>query len=270
MANPERSTVDANDTRCRHALLSAAEESALLTAAQRGDRAATAALVRAHMKLVHALARRVSARACEDTIAEGVVGLLEAIERFDPARGVRLSTYAGHWIRARVQRFVLANRGIVASPDTRAARRVFAQIGRTRRALAAETGEPSTERLAEAIGVRPTDVEGVLLALSPRDVPVGSDRASGHFEPTSEGPTPEDALAEQELRDARGRAIGEVLATVSARERRVVELRTLSEEARTLDELASELHLSRERVRQLEARALRRIGEAFVERGLAA
>lgn len=270
MATSESSSAHSRDSSAREGLLSAAEEGALLVAAQRGDRAATARLVRAHMKLVHAIARRIAGRPCEDTIAEGVVGLLEGIARFDRGRGVRLSTYAAHWIRSRVQGFVLANRGIVASPDTRAARLVFARIGRTRRALAKETGEPTVERLAEALGVDRTDVESVLVALSPRDVPVGSDSGTGHFEPTCRGPTPEDAVLEHELSLARARAIGDVLAAVPPRERRVVELRALSEDARTLDELARELRLSRERVRQLEARALRRIGEVFLERGLAA
>jgi RNA polymerase sigma-32 factor len=250
--------------------LDARREATLLQASQGGDRNATGELVTAHMRLVCAVARRITATPSEDVIAEGVVGLLEAIARFDPSRGARLSTYAAHWIRARVQTFVLANRGIVGSPDTRAARRVFARIGRTRRALAVQTSEPRVEELAEAMGVTSADVEGVILALRPRELPVGNGQELGYFEPPCEDASPEDRVAERELTQARKSAIESVLAALPARERRVVQERALAEDGRTLDDLAVELQLSRERVRQLEARALRRMGETFAERGLAA
>ena len=250
--------------------LEAHRETALLQAAQAGDRNATGELVTAHMRLVYGIARRITSTPTEDTIAEGVVGLLEAIARFDPTRGARLATYAAHWIRARIQGFVLSNRGIVGSPDTRAARRVFARIGRTRRALAVHSSEPRVDELADAMGVTRADVEGVLLALRPRELPVGDGQELGYFEPSSVDDSPEDHAAEREMTRARRCAIAEVLASLPARERRVVEERALAEDARTLDDLATELRLSRERVRQLEARALRRMGETFVERGLAA
>ena len=112
--------------------------------------------------------------------------------------------------------------------------------------------------------------QGVLIALSPRDVAVGPDRLSGEFEPSCAASDPEANLASCEITAARKRAVADVLATLTARDRHVVEARAMAEDARTLDDLAGELRLSRERVRQLEARALRRIGETFVERGLAA
>lgn len=251
-------------------MLAAEREQALIASARRGDREAAGELVLAHVGLVYTIARRITPTPCEDAIAEGVVALLEALGRFDPARNTRFSTYAGHWIRARVQRFVLANRGIVGSPDTRAARRVFARIGRTSRALSTQSGDPRPDEIAAALGVTSADVEGVMQALHPHDVPVGSSEEPGQHEPTSPEGTPEERVGARELTDVRRRVVDEALAALPVRERVVVERRAYAETACTLDQLAVELSLSRERVRQLEVRALERIGKLLVRRGLAA
>jgi len=249
-------------------MLEASHERRLLAAAREGDARAKAELVGAHLRLVRSIARRLTPRPSEDLVSEGIVGLLEAIERFDPTRDVRLATYAAHWIRARVQQFLLANRSIVRAPDTRASRKVFARIGRARRALAGQTSEPSAEDIAREIGVATSDVEGVL-ASQAQDVPVDTahDGGAGSVATTS---TPEDRYAEAELAGVRQRAIEGALAALPERERRVIESRTLAESSQTLDQLARTLSLSRERVRQLEARALRCIGDALALEGLAA
>src|SRR4249920_1774959 len=123
-------------------MLDAERERTLLALAKRGHAGARTELVGAHLRLVRAVTRRISPSSSEDLVAEGVVGLLEAIDRFDESRGVRLATYAAHWIRARAQQFLLTNRRIVRAPDTRACRKVFGRIGRARRALAACTADP--------------------------------------------------------------------------------------------------------------------------------
>ncbi|MFO0683411.1 MAG: sigma-70 family RNA polymerase sigma factor [Sandaracinus sp.] len=242
-------------------------EATLLTAAQAGDRNAQAELVLSHMRLVRAVARRVAPAPSEDTIAEGVLGLLEAIHRFDTTRGARLATYAAHWIRARVQRFVLANRGIVGAPDTRASRRVFGRLGRVQRELATRTSEPRLEELATALGVTERDVEGVLACLRNRDVPLDGLSSATDLESTT---SPEQTFGDAELAAARRRVIDRALSALPHRERHVLEARALADDAATLDQLAAALDLSRERVRQLETRALRRIGDALVVEGLAA
>jgi RNA polymerase sigma-32 factor len=248
-------------------MLEAARERALLAAAREGDARAKAELVGAHLRLVRSVARRLTPRPSEDLVSEGIVGLLEAIERFDPTREVRLATYAAHWIRARVQQFLLANRSIVRAPDTRASRKVFARIGRARRALSGQTSEPSAEEIAHEIGVATSDVEGVL-ASQAHDVPV--DTAHDGDVAVGTTPTPEDRYAEAELARVRQRAIDGALATLPDRERCVLESRTFAEDSQTLDQLARMLRLSRERVRQLEMRALRRVGDALTLEGLAA
>ena len=248
-------------------MLEACRERALLAAAREGDARAKAELVGAHLRLVRAVARRLTPRPSEDLVSEGIVGLLEAIERFDATREVRLATYAAHWIRARVQQFLLANRSIVRAPDTRASRKVFARMGRARRALAGQTSEPSAEEIAHEIGVETSDVEGVL-ASQASDVPVDTAHDGGGGVATTT--TPEDRYAEAELARVRHRVIDDALATLPERERRVLESRTLAADSQTLDQLARTLCLSRERVRQLEMRALRRVGDALTLEGLAA
>jgi RNA polymerase sigma-32 factor len=247
--------------------LDATRERTLLRAAREGDRRAEAELVATHLRLVRAIARRTTASPSEDVIAEGTVGLIEAIRRFDLEREARLATYATHWIRAFVQRFVLANRGIVASPDTRASRRVFGRLGRAQRTLATRTATPTSEELAVEIGVQATDVESVLSSFA-RDASL--DAPEPMHSPAVCAETPEDRVADAELQRERRRVIERALCALPLRERRVIEARTLSDEVETLDRLANGLSLSRERVRQLEARALRRLGDALAVEGLAA
>jgi RNA polymerase sigma-32 factor len=250
--------------------LEPARERELVLAAQGGDRAAQEQLVGAHLRLVRAVARRVTRNPSEDVLAEGLVGLLEAIPRFDTARDCRFSTYASYWIRARVQQYVLATRQIVGAPGTRASRRVFAQLGRARRALGARISDPDASELAREIGVDVADVEGVLVSLRGRDTPIDTADHVGSALAATVEDDPEERVACAEQAAQRRRVIGDALATLPSRERRVIELRTLSDEGATLGVLAEALDLSRERVRQLEARALRHIGDALVAEGLAA
>lgn len=249
-------------------MLDADRERALLVAARHGDARARTELVGAHLRLVRSIARRIVPAPSEDVVSEGIVGLIEALDRFDLDRDVRIATYAAHWIRARVQQFVLANRGIVRSPDTRACRRVFGRIARARRALSAQCSDPSTEELAREMGVSASDVESVIVA-SARDVPIDTAREAGDELPSA-ATGPEEHYADAEILRARRRTIGDALASLPPRERTVVQARCLTEDAQTLEQLARTLCLSRERVRQLEARALRHIGEALSHEGLAA
>jgi len=243
-------------------VLSAAREAQLIAEARAGSDAAKQEIIAAHLRLVKRVARRISPRPTEDALAEGTLGLVEALARFDPNKGARFSTYAAHWVRALVTRHVLENRRIVTAPSTRAARRVFAGIGRTERRLAAVEPTPSVERIAAALSVGVADVEEVVTSMRARDVPVGVERAgSPEVDPRAETVSPEDAVAHAEEEARTTRAIARALARLPQRERVIVEARNLDDESRTLDDLAAELMLSRERVRQLERRALDRLGE---------
>lgn len=238
-------------------------ERELITRARQGDERARDELVRGHMRLVIATVRKLRRNADEDLIAEGVLGLLEALERFDPSYEVRLATYAAPWIRVRAQRHVLSNRRIVGAPDTRAARKVLARIGRVERHLFATTGDASPEAIAKEIGVEPEDVTQVMVAMRTSDTPVGSQRDEGGvMEPADVRPSPEDTVADHEERARISSALARALAVLPQRERAIVEARRLEDDQRhTLGDLAVKLRLSSERVRQLEIRALRRLGQ---------
>lgn len=244
-----------------HAPLALEEERELILRAKAGDAAARDALVRGHMRLVVATVRKLRRMADEDLIAEGVLGLLEALDRFDTSYGVRLSTYAAPWIRVHAQRHLLTQRRIVSAPDTRAARRVLAQIGRVERHLIATTGSASAEAIAETIGVGEHDVAEVMVAMRSYDVPVGQrEDGAAHHDPCDGCPSPEDECAEQEERLQLQLALRRAIAQLPDREREIVQARRLDEDKPvTLGQLAESMSLSSERVRQLEMRALRRL-----------
>ncbi len=243
-----------------HAPLPLEEERALIARAQAGEARARDLLVRGHMRLVVATVRKLRRAADEDLVAEGVLGLLEALDRFDPAYGVRLATYAAPWIRVRAQRHLLATRRIVGAPDTRAARRVLARISRVERHLIATTGSASPEAIAQAIGVGEHDVQEVIVAMRSFDTPVGQREEGAVLDPCDGCPSPEDACADHEERLQRELALRRALAALPVRERAIVEARRLDDDGtQTLSELAQAMSLSSERVRQLEMRALRRL-----------
>lgn len=253
----------------RRGLLAEDRERALLAAyAQRGDGNALAELLRAHLRLVVRIARRHRAGSLreEDLVAEGMLGLLEAARRFDPAYGVRFATYGKHWARAFIQRHALAHRRIVGMPDTRAARRILGRIGRVEPRLSTELGRaPTDSELACALGVERGDLETVRTSLRTCDVALGTSPGDGgtSWEPREAGEGPEDAFAREEERHMRSRALSSAVSELPARERAIVERRCLSVEPPTLAVLAREMALSRERVRQLEARAISRLREAL-------
>lgn len=250
-------------------LLTEGRERSLLAAfAANGDRAALGELLTAHTRLVVRIARRYRAGTVreEDLLAEGMMGLFEAARRFDPRFGVRFSTYAAHWARAFIQRHALAHRRIVPMPDTRAARRVIGRIGRVEPKLSALLGRAPTEaELASALGVDETELSTVRTSMQARDVVLGGATERTGWEPCAAAVDPEAAVAEAEEHAARSSALGRALASLPERERRIVERRCLTQEPPTLDVLAAEMSLSRERVRQLEARAIGRLRAVMLE-----
>lgn len=245
-----------------HGPVAIERERELIAKAKQGCGKARDELVRGHMRLVIATVRKLRRNADEDLIAEGVLGLLEALDRFDPTYEVRLATYAAPWIRVRAQRHILSNRRIVGAPDTRAARKVLARIGRVERRLFATTGSATPEEIAHEIGVTADDVTQVMVAMRTCDAPVVGQREDVcGVEPCDQRPSPEDSVADTEVREQISDAVSRALSLLPARERAIVEARRLDDDKRcTLGDLARSLKLSSERVRQLEIRALRRLG----------
>jgi RNA polymerase sigma-32 factor len=232
------------------------------------DARALEALLASHMRLVVSVAARFSRTGVSlaELVAEGNLGLVEAARRFDREKGTRFSTYAAWWVRARVSRFAMGNRRIVAAPSTRNARRLLSGLRTAERTLIQATGErPTREEIAAATGTTADDVALVETALSARDVPVGPSDDGSSIELGSELPSPEAAIAEDEESRLRSDRIARALALLDVREREVVQRRILEDEEETLASIGRVLGLSRERVRQIEARAKRKLRAALLE-----
>ena len=249
-------------------MLDAKTESDLLRRVrEEQDARALEELLAAHLRLVVAIAGRFAGAGVSlaELIAEGNLGLTEAARRFDQGKGTRFATYAAWWVRARVRRFAFDNRRIVAAPSTRAARRLLSGMRSAERRLVAVSGEPVTrDRLAALTGTSPEDVAMVEVALSARDVALGAPEDGG-VEIASHDPGPEDALAARENEARVAREVRSALDQLDVREREIVRRRLLEDDAATLTEIGASLGLSRERVRQLEERAIRKLRAALLD-----
>jgi len=256
MTVPHRSTgLDAMRRRAATVpLLTAEEETALARKAKLGDAAAEERLVTAHIRFVFAIADQFTRYGVsfDELVSEGVLGLMEAVRRFDPENGARLASYAAWWIRALLRRYTLQNRRVVRAPSTRKARKVIAHLSATRRELAQRTGtEPDAAAIASELGVSEADVEEVELALQRVDVACGQ-HERGSYEAVCPLPSPEAVAAEREREQRTRIAVHRGLDLLTPRERLIVSQRALHESPRRLEDIGADLGVSRERVRQLQ------------------
>lgn len=235
--------------------LDAEHERMLLCAAQKGVRSAIEELIESHMRLVVDVASRHARTGLDahDLISEGVVGLLEAVSRFDLSHHTRFSSYAVWWVRACVRQYAFANRRIVGMPASRGARIVRAGLRAMEGSLSQQLGRPpSRAELAHALGVRPEEVEAVDCALSTWDLSLSLPELN---EPCDEGPGPESLVADAELETARKRSTQRALDTLSRRERLLVSERLCEDDGKSLTDLGHELGVSRQRAGQILASA---------------
>ncbi len=242
-------------------LLSAELERSLLERAKVGDQRAVHLLVDSHMRLVVQVASRYAREglSAHDLVSEGVLGLMEAVRRFDLAHEARFASYSAWWVRACVRRYALANRRIVGGPSTRGARIARARLRQTERALAQELGrKPTRAELAETLGVAEQDVELVELSLSSRDVSLTADdgsSGSGTLELSDDTASPEQAVAEAEHQAACAGSIQSALTSLSERERAVVQEQFFCEDGKSLADVGRALGVSRQRAGQILAGA---------------
>ncbi|MCS6950221.1 MAG: RNA polymerase sigma factor RpoD/SigA [Armatimonadota bacterium] len=257
----------------RVALLTPEEELELAERARKGDEEAKQKLVEANMRLVMNIAKhyRNALVPFEDLVQEGAIGLMNAVERYDPSRGYRFSTYATHWIRQAIGRAIDNKAKMVRIPAHVAEQ--LRRMERERERLRRETGEePSIEQLAKAMGVSPKKVMHLQQAAQE---PLSLDMLIGEEEDTSLGSLihdqnvrdPEEVMLEVERR----KVLDELLQTeLTDRERQVI-IRRLGygdQEEQVLQEIGEALKISRERVRQIEAQAMRKLKDAAKRRGL--
>ena len=229
-----------------------------------GDLEAARQLVLSHLRVVVALSRGYLGYGLPqaDLIQEGNIGLMKAVKRFDPERGVRLVSFAVHWIRAEMHEYILRNWRIVKVATTKAQRKLFFNLRSLKQSFNS-LGADEVKAIAQQLGVKPDEVSEMEMRLSGQDVslePVGDDDDEA-FGPIAylpaENTEPSRLLEHEETARLRSRGLEKALQSLDPRSRRIVEARWLVEsDAATLHDLADELGVSAERVRQIEAKAL--------------
>jgi RNA polymerase sigma-32 factor len=233
---------------------------------QQGDTRALGSLIHAHLGLVIKIATefRNSGPSMEDLIQEGHVGLTIAARRFDPTKATRLATYATYWIRACMMEYVVRSHGPVRIGTTRSQRKIFFGLGRARRRLEREGGAASAEQLAKLLGVPADDVEAMATRLSGHDVSLDAPRSIDDERQTgtllaTDCPSQEDLFADGQEEDSRRALLQEALKQLDPRERAILKARHMSARPITLGALGKKFGISRERVRQLELRAVAKL-----------
>lgn len=244
-------------------LLSAEEEIKLAQAAENGDRAAAQKLINANLRLVVSIAKKYVGRGLTllDLIQEGNIGLMKAVEKYDWRRGFKFSTYATWWIRQAITRAIADQARTIRIPVHMV--ETINKFIRTSRRMAQDLGrDPTPEEVAEKMGIEPEKArEIVKISQEPTslETPVGEEEDSklGDFIKDDVMMAPDDAASHELLKEQ----MQEVLDSLAPRERRVLILRFGLEDGRqrTLEEVGKEFGVTRERIRQIEAKALRKL-----------
>jgi RNA polymerase sigma-32 factor len=234
-----------------------------------GDRDAARRLVLSNLRLVVKIAMeyRRSWTNLLDLVQEGNLGLLQAVQRFDPEQGVKLSSYAAYWIRAYILKYLIDNIRMVRLGSSRAERKLFFRLNREKRELERQGFEPVPKLLAERLDVTEDDVEHMQRRLAEGELSLDAPLTSGEPDRSfgdliaGSGESAEQQVGDEELRSVFLAKVHEFADGLDERERRIVDARILAEEPKTLQELGEEFGVTRERVRQLEARLVNRLRE---------
>lgn len=253
-------------------VLDAMEEKQLAQRARTGSRQALERLVLSQRSLVQSVARQYarSGNSRADLESEGWLGVLDAAERFDPERNIRFSTYARYYVRAYVLAYMRRTRTIVGSPKLRVARRMRAGGGRLQREIEQREGRPATdEEIAASLGEDVDSVRLVRSILGATHISLRHEDPEGRgYVPLDEDPSPEEHAADKELRMKAESMTHQALAELGDRERSIVEARWFAgAEGPSLRTLGRRLGISGERVRQIEARAFRKMRRFLETRG---
>jgi RNA polymerase sigma-32 factor len=220
-------------------------------------------LVLSHLRLVVAIARGYMGYGLPqaDLIQEGNIGLMKAVKRFDPERGVRLVSFAVHWIRAEIHEFVLRNWRTVKIATTKAQRKLFFNL-RSMKPSLDPLKQSEIASVAKQLRVKPEEVAEMEVRLSGQEVSLEpSSDEDDRYAPIAYladgSPEPSEVVEAEQEENLRERGLERALASLDARSRRIIETRWLREkDAATLHELAAEFKVSAERIRQIEAKAL--------------
>ena len=250
-----------------------ADEERLLAERYReeGDLEAARQLVMSHLRFVVKVARGYSGYGLPqaDLIQEGSVGLMKAVKRYDPKVGVRLVSFAVHWIRAEMHEYIIRNWKIVKVATTKAQRKLFFKLRSSKKRLAWLNKE-EVDSVAKDLGVKPHEVIEMEKRLSSYDAsfdaPVADDEATpfspaAYLEDKRQGP--EEELETLQLEGIQLEALSKAMENLDERSKNIVNKRWLSEKKQTLHQLADEYGVSAERIRQLEKAAFNRMAESI-------
>jgi RNA polymerase sigma-32 factor len=242
-----------------------------------GDREAAHRLVTSHLRLVAKIAMgyRGYGLPISEVISEGNVGLMQALKRFEPEKGFRFATYATWWIKAAIQEYILRSWSLVKLGTTANQKKLFFNLRKTKSKISAlDEGDLRPDQvkiIARWLGVTEQDVVDMNRRLGgdvSLNAPTREEGDSGEWQDrlVDEISDQETRLAESEESDNRRKALGEALTVLNDRERRIFEARRLADDPITLEDLASEFGISRERVRQIEVRAFEKVQRAVKNR----
>jgi RNA polymerase sigma-32 factor len=255
----------------RHPLLSADEEHKLAVQYQKGqDREVAARLVTANLRLVVKIAYeyRRAYRNMMDLVQEGNIGLMQAVKRYDPYRGVKLSSYAAWWIRAYMLRFILNNWRLVKVGTTQAQRKLFFNLNKEKARLTAMGIEPSHAEIAKRLNVAESEVTEMDRRLARADASLDATvneadgRSTTRLElmPSSNA-TPDQIAEGSEFSELLHAQLAQFRTTLSGKDIEIFDKRVVADEPLTLQELGDQFGVSRERVRQLESRLMGKLRE---------
>jgi RNA polymerase sigma-32 factor len=227
-------------------------------------------LILSHLRVVVAIARGYKGYGLPqaDLIQEGNIGLMKAVKRYDPERGVRLVSFAVHWIKAEIHEFILRNWRLVKIATTKAQRKLFFNLRSMKPVL--DTMNPEeVNAMAKQLGVKAEEVVEMETRFNGRDIslePLSEDEDET-FSPIAyltDGSEPPKLLEAEQTTRLRGEGLEQALASLDARSRRIIEARWLREnDTATLHDLADELGVSAERIRQIEAKAMEKMRGAM-------
>jgi len=246
-------------------MLSAEEETTLATRfTEHSDIDAARRLVLSHLRVVVSIARGYAGYGLPqaDLIQEGNIGLMKAVKRFEPNRGVRLFSFAVHWIKAEIHEFILRNWRLVRIATTKPQRKLFFNLRSMKQGFSA-LSEKEAQRIASELGVKPEEVREMETRMGGQDIALLADDSDdeGGFAPidwlADANHEPTRQIEKKAYDRLQSEGLLEALETLDARSRRIVEARWLADDGgATLHELAAEFGVSAERIRQIEAKAL--------------
>ena len=244
---------------------------------EHGDRDAAHQLVTSHLRLVAKIAMgyRGYGLPISEVISEGNVGLMQAVKRFEPDKGFRLATYAMWWIKASIQEYILRSWSLVKMGTTANQKKLFFNLRKAKSKISAlnegDLRPDQVQVIAKRLGVTEQDVVDMNRRLggdASLNAPIRDDGESGEWQDwlADDSESQETVMAAHEELDNRRKALSSALDVLNERERRIFEARRLADNPVTLEDLASEFGVSRERVRQIEVRAFEKVQKAVKNR----